>query len=140
MAYDSYWGYRPCSVLQHPTPQEQRPGLLQCALLILEDKCPPESRMYYCSFGEDDTPDCDTCWRRYLDYVVSGRKKDPYAMLRIDEDDDDNDTCYDEVPVEGGSDPYEIEAWIKDRRASGEGRRWYRGPRVSAVQRKEKRS
>ena len=139
MAYDDRWSYRPCSV-QIPRPYQLKPDMLHCALLILEDACPPEPRMYYCSFGEDDTPDCDTCWRRYLEYVAQGRREDPYKDHRIDEDDDDYDTCYDEAPVEGGLDDYEIEAWIKDRRASGEGRRWFRGPRVSAARRKEQQA
>ncbi|MBQ2991679.1 MAG: hypothetical protein IJD60_10405 [Clostridia bacterium] len=140
MAYDSHWSYRPCTGVRYPTQIERRPGLLQCALLILKDACPPERRMYYCRFGEDDTPDCETCWQRYLEYVAGGRRDDPYKDHRIDEDDNDYDTCFDEAPVEGGLDDYEIEAWIKDRRASGEGRRWFRGPRVSAARRKEQQA
>jgi len=139
MGFDENWGYMPCGV-QIPRPYQLRPDMLHCALLILEDACPPERRMYYCSFGEDDTPDCDWCWRTYLDYVAGGRREDPYANYRIDEDDKDHDESFDEAPVEGGLDDYEIAAWIKDRRASGEGRRWYRGPRVSAASRKEKRA
>lgn len=52
------------------------PTMLQCALLILEDECPPDPRMYYCRHGEDPEIACVECWRHYLNYLEGGRN--PY--------------------------------------------------------------
>lgn len=48
------------------------PTMFQCALLILEDECPPDPRMYFCCHGEDPETACIECWRHYLDYLLSG--------------------------------------------------------------------
>lgn len=58
------------------------PGLYGCALLILQDGCPPEQRMQLCGMVEDFDGDCVSCWETYLRYVADGRKHDPYAADR----------------------------------------------------------
>lgn len=55
------------------------PGLFECALMILEDGCPPEPRMQLCQMQEvDDGSMCTECWRRYLLYVANGRRAYDY--------------------------------------------------------------
>ena len=49
-----------------------RPTVMQCALLILDDACPPDRTMYLCEHGEDPEISCVECWRRYLFYVDGG--------------------------------------------------------------------
>ena len=60
-------------------------SLLDCAILAIRDECPPEPSMYYCSFGEDNSCDCERCWTTYLIYVGTGRRGDPSAGMRVDE-------------------------------------------------------
>lgn len=59
---------------------EYKPNLLQCALMLAQDQCPPEQNMYLCSKEEDPTGDCKLCWTNYLFYVANGRKEDPYEF------------------------------------------------------------
>lgn len=54
------------------------PTLLECALLILDDACPPDRGMYLCCHGEDGEVDCAQCWRHYLWYLEGGRERSPY--------------------------------------------------------------
>ena len=55
------------------------PNLLQCALILLNDGCPPEKSMMVCRMQEDgDGCDCSRCWSNYLYYVANGRRSDPY--------------------------------------------------------------
>lgn len=56
--------------------------LLDCALMILGDQCPPDRSMYLCDHGEDPEADCTRCWMRYVWYVAGGRMRDPYAADR----------------------------------------------------------
>lgn len=112
-----------------------RLSLLDCALLAIRDECPPETCMYYCRFGEDDTADCERCWDTYLRYVADGRRGDPYASFRIDAEDNDCGEGYDEDIAEGGYDPYEHAAWEKEHRRPGWRRRHWKGPKI----RREKR-
>lgn len=57
----------------------QRPGLLDCALMILNEHCPPEPDMQLCRRMEDDDGEsCRTCWTCYLFYVANGRRQNPY--------------------------------------------------------------
>ena len=54
--------------------------------MAIRDECPPESNMYLCMLGEDNSHcDCEACWRTYLFYVANGRRGDPYAKYRKDE-------------------------------------------------------
>ena len=115
-----------------------RLSLLDCALLAIRDECPPETSMYYCCFGEDDTADCEACWTVYLRYVDEGRKNDPYALLRIDAEDNDCGEGYDEDVTEGGYDPYEQAAWEKENRQPGWRRRRLKGPRIRRGNRRKK--
>lgn len=70
-----------------PTRRQLKPNLLDCALLILEDGCPPEKAMHVCRhedgelYGTEEA--CSRCWRRYLFYVANGRRDDPYRQDRI---------------------------------------------------------
>lgn len=48
--------------------------LLQAALILLEDGCPPERRAYYCAHTEDfDETLCARCWSCYL-YSLANRE------------------------------------------------------------------
>ena len=62
-----------------------QPDLLKCALMILNDQCPPEREMYLCNMGEDDCVDCTLCWENYLFYIANGRKDSPYKWDKIKE-------------------------------------------------------
>lgn len=62
-----------------------RDELLDCALMILGDQCPPEPQMQLCRMQEDDEDDtaCRCCWQQYLFWVVNGRRGDPYRHDRL---------------------------------------------------------
>ncbi len=48
-------------------------ALQQCALMILNDQCPPDRKHYLCMQGEDDTArDCTQCWSNYLWGITFG--------------------------------------------------------------------
>ena len=75
-----------------PSPQKRRrrperlPNLFECALLLLDDECPPERCMQLCGMEEDATEDaCRRCWKQYLYYVANGRSLDPYHNERVHE-------------------------------------------------------
>lgn len=57
-----------------------KPSVFDCALLLLEDSCPPEPEMQLCRWQEDDEDGsaCSRCWYRYLFFVVNGRQYNPY--------------------------------------------------------------
>ena len=44
--------------------------LLDCARMILQDQCPPDSRHYLCLVSEDCTPDCTLCWINYMEGIA----------------------------------------------------------------------
>lgn len=73
--------------MQAPDERRLKPDLLGCALLILEDACPPEKGMNLCRhedgelYGTEEA--CTRCWRHYLLYVANGRRSDPYRRDRI---------------------------------------------------------
>lgn len=68
-----------CGRMTEPKDRQLKPGLLDCALLLLEDGCPPEREMQLCGMQDcDDGESCTTCWRRYLFYVAGGRLYYPY--------------------------------------------------------------
>lgn len=71
--------------MTEPTKSQQQPGLLDCALLLLEDGCPPEADVQLCRLQEDDEDGtmCRRCWTRYLFYVVNGRQDNPYRLDRF---------------------------------------------------------
>lgn len=46
--------------------------LQRCALMILEDQCPPDRAHYLCMVSEDCTGDCTRCWYNYLQGVAMG--------------------------------------------------------------------
>ena len=71
--------------MREPSERQLKPDLLGCARLILEDACPPERHMQQCCIAEDHDGDCASCWTRYLEYVASGRKTDPYRCDRLHE-------------------------------------------------------
>lgn len=69
-----------------PTEKQLKPTLLSCALLLLEDGCPPEKGFRLCEMQEDeDGCSCRLCWSTYLYYVANGRKQQPYFWERIHE-------------------------------------------------------
>lgn len=76
------WQRRGREWMTEPTPGQLKPDLLACALLILEDACPPEKRMNLCRhedgelYGTESV--CARCWRHYLFYVANGRRRNPY--------------------------------------------------------------
>lgn len=68
--------------MTEPSRKQLLPGIFDCALLILEDGCPPEKDMNLCRHedGELYGPEeaCTRCWKAYLYYVSNGRKEHPY--------------------------------------------------------------
>lgn len=77
--------WRPITLPRHRRRHRrpQLPDLLGCALLLLEDACPPEEAMHLCAMEEDANEDaCARCWRAYLYYVANGRSLDPYRNER----------------------------------------------------------
>lgn len=79
---------RPVVLPQHRQRRQLTPlpDLIKCALLILEDACPPEPHMQLCRMCEDDDgSSCRLCWQNYLYYVANGRELDPYRPDRIHE-------------------------------------------------------
>lgn len=67
--------------MTEPKEYQIKPGLLDCALLLLEDGCPPEREMQVCSMQDgDDGESCTRYWRRYLLYVANGRVYYPYRQ------------------------------------------------------------
>lgn len=44
-----------------------------CALMILNDQCPPDRRHYLCMREEDDTADCTQCWSNYIWGMIMGK-------------------------------------------------------------------
>ena len=70
--------------MTEPRREQLKPNMFGCALLMLEDGCPPEKHMQLCSMQEDDDGSaCKECWLNYLYYVVNDRKWDPYRIARI---------------------------------------------------------
>lgn len=66
--------------------QKPLPNLLQCALILLADGCPPERSMMVCRMTEDfDGCECRRCWENYLYFVANGRTLDPYRYDRLHE-------------------------------------------------------
>lgn len=65
-----------------PGERQLKPDIFDCALLILEDGCPPEKSMNLCRhedgelYGTEEA--CKRCWRHYLFYVANGRRYHPY--------------------------------------------------------------
>lgn len=59
-----------------------QPSVFDCALMLLEDSCPPEKHMQLCLLQEDDEDGtaCTRCWYRYLFYVANGRRYNPYKV------------------------------------------------------------
>ena len=57
-----------------------QPDVFDCALMLVDDSCPPEPCMQLCRWQEDDEDGtaCSRCWRQYLFYVVNGRRHNPY--------------------------------------------------------------
>lgn len=51
-------------------------ALLRCALLILQDSCPPDRAAYACRQCDADDV-CGACWERYLFEIANGRKQLP---------------------------------------------------------------
>lgn len=67
-----------------PTEKQLKPTLLSCALLLLEDGCPPEKGCRLCEMQEDeDGNSCRLCWSAYLFYVANGRNQLPYWTDRV---------------------------------------------------------
>lgn len=58
-----------------PTERQLKPSILGCAMMILEDECPPEKGSQLCKIEDvDDGTACKRCWKRYIHYVANGRK------------------------------------------------------------------
>lgn len=61
----------------------RKPSLLGCAMLILDDECPPEAGAQLCKIEDvDDGTACKRCWRHYVHYVANGRKGMIYHQKR----------------------------------------------------------
>ena len=61
------------------TVEKTKPSLLGCAMMILDDECPPEAGAQLCKIEDvDDGTACKRCWRHYVHYVANGRKSKPY--------------------------------------------------------------
>lgn len=65
---------------------DRLPTIFDCALLILEDACPPEKGMNLCRHEDGelvgDESTCARCWRHYLFYVANGRQRNPYKQVQ----------------------------------------------------------
>lgn len=49
-------------------------NLLDAALLLIEDACPPEQAAYLCMEEDcDDGTACARCWRRYVFALARGQ-------------------------------------------------------------------
>lgn len=54
-------------------------ALLNCALMILNDQCPPDTQHYYCMKQEDDgVGDCVQCWQEYVWGIAAKTIKLPW--------------------------------------------------------------
>lgn len=51
-------------------------ALLRCALLLIEDACPPDRAAYACRRCDADDV-CGECWRRYLFQIANGERQLP---------------------------------------------------------------
>lgn len=61
------------------TVEKTKPSLLGCAMMILDDECPPEAGAQLCKIEDvDDGTACKRCWRHYVHYVANGRKRTIY--------------------------------------------------------------
>ena len=59
------------------------PSILEAALLMAADSCPPERCMMLCRIESDDLDEpCMRCWRNYLIWIANNRRTDPYADQR----------------------------------------------------------
>ncbi len=64
--------------------EEERPprkDLLSLALMILQDRCPPDRTMYLCERSEEYDEDCCCrCWTSFLFWAANGYKEEdrPY--------------------------------------------------------------
>lgn len=56
--------------------------MLQLALMILHDQCPPDNTMYLCLTGEELEPRCQECWSNYLFWAANGydKRRKPYYL------------------------------------------------------------
>ena len=62
-----------------PGRKQLKPSLLGCAMMILDDECPPEAGCQLCKAEDvDDGTACKRCWRAYVHYVANGRKRTIY--------------------------------------------------------------
>lgn len=62
-----------------PRGKQLKPSLLGCAMMILDDECPPEAGAQLCKIEDvDDGTACKRCWRAYVHYVANGRKSTIY--------------------------------------------------------------
>lgn len=62
-----------------PGRRQLKPSLLGCAMMILDDECPPEAGSQLCKTEDvDDGTACKRCWRAYVHYVANGRKSTRY--------------------------------------------------------------
>lgn len=56
----------------------KHPDVFSCALMILNDECPPDRRAYLCDHGEEPEDGCLRCWHNYLFFVANGGEGHPY--------------------------------------------------------------
>lgn len=63
-------------------------NLLDLALIILHNGCPPDNTMYLCLMDEEPEPRCEECWSRYLFWAANGypEKRRPYQDVVLQED------------------------------------------------------
>ena len=59
-----------------------KPSIFSCALMILNNQCPPDNTAYLCAHGEEADEDCVRCWGNYLFYVANGFQRHPYQYDR----------------------------------------------------------
>ena len=51
--------------------------LLKCALMILNDECPPNQKAYLCAIDDDNGEvRCNECWQNYLFAIANGEDGD----------------------------------------------------------------
>lgn len=50
------------------------PTLLDCAMMILRDECPPNQKAYLCKYADYEC--CEDCWSKYLIKIANEKNGD----------------------------------------------------------------
>lgn len=54
---------------------DKNASMMQCAMMILNNQCPPDNRCYLCKQGEECEENCTECWSSFLFWVANGCKE-----------------------------------------------------------------